>query len=150
MKKITTILMMFVAISSFAQLKVKDVDTTPAEVVGECKMMGILYGIIEKEKGLCIFTYRDGSYKEIDEYKFFIFKETDLDALYEILTNTEGVKEGDQKEVELEDGHKLRITYKKSMGKMWATVRHTNKAGVSADFSFSPKQYKKLFGKNDK
>ncbi len=150
MKKITTILMMFIAVSSFAQLKVKDIDTKPDEVIGEYKMMGVLYGTIEREKDICIFTYKDTKFKQITEYKHFMFKQSDLDALYDILTNTEGVNEGDQKEVELENGDKLRIVYKKSMGKIWSTVYHTDKAGVEGEFSFAPKHYQKLFGKKKK
>lgn len=42
-----------------------------------------------------LFTSKDTKFKQIAEYKHFVFKESDKDALFEILTNTEGVSEGD-------------------------------------------------------
>ena len=147
MKKIITLLTLFIATASFAQLKVTDVKDTGV-LIGEFKQMGKSYAKLQKESGLCILTYRDEKFEAIDNYKLFIFKEADLDAVYNLFANFEGIEKGQQKKVELENGHVLDITYGKTLGKMYAEVYHTDKAGIMGKMRWmNEKQLKQLFGK---
>lgn len=146
MKKIITIITLFIAVSSFAQLKVSNVEEM--EVIGEYKLLGKSYAKISKGNKLCFLTYRDEKFESIDNYKTFAFRYEDLDALYDLFTNFEGIEKGDEKKVELEDGDVLNIRYKKSLGIMYFTVFHTDRAGVIGMMrSLTPKQIKGLFGK---
>lgn len=148
MKKLFTLLTLFVATATFAQLKVTENKKADEVVIGEYKLLGKMYAKITKEGEYCVFQYRDEQYKQIDEYKFFIFKHSDLDALYDLFANYENVKKGDQKQVELEDGVSLSIYYDKMFGAMMPLVTHRSKSGVEGQIrNLSPKQYKTLFGK---
>lgn len=145
MKKIITVFALFITTLSMAQLTVKDVKDP--EVIGEYKTMGVLFGKLEKKDADTYeFTYKDIKFKTVATYKSFEFQASDLDALHQILTQTEGINAGEEKEVDLGNGHVLNIVYKKSMGKIWSMVYHTY-LGVTGEFSFQPKHYNKMFGK---
>lgn len=146
MKKIITIITLFVAVSSFAQLKVSNVEES--ELIGEYKLLGKSYAKITKGDKYCFLTYRDEKFETIDSYKTFTFRYEDLDALYDLFTNFEGVKKGDEKRVDLENGDFLNFMYKKTLGQMHITIFHTDKAGVIGMMrTLTPKQTKSLFGK---
>ncbi|MFL9845587.1 hypothetical protein [Flavobacterium rhizosphaerae] len=146
MKKILTTIFLLVVTVSFAQLKVKDVEKN--ELIGEYNLLGKPYVTLEKNDNLCVLRYRDEKFDKIDNYKFFIFKYSDLDALYDLLTNFEGVEKGTHKTVELENGDVLDLEYKKTLGKMYIAIYHTNKAGVMGKLRYlTPAQFKKVFGK---
>jgi hypothetical protein len=53
-----------------------------------------------------------------------MFKESDLDALYELITSYEGVEKGDTKSVQLEAGSELYIYYDKMLGKIYPVISH--------------------------
>lgn len=147
MKKLFTIVALVVASVSFAQLKVTDVKNT-TEVIGEYKILGKSYAKLEKLETLCVLTYRDEKYAAIDNYKSFYFRQSDIDALYDLLTNYEGIEKGAEKRVDLENGDRIDIHYKKLLGKMYARVYHTDKAGVMGVMKdLTAKQYQDLFGK---
>ncbi len=132
--------------SVYSQITVS--DAPKEEVVGEYNLLGTKYYKISKLNGICTFIYRDEKFTKIDTYKSFLFRETDLDALYALFTDFASVKVGDEKSVVLEDGGKLIFKYKKTMGKMYAEVYHVDKAGVLGELRFlTPAQFKKLFGK---
>mgnify|MGYP006178404877 CR=1 FL=1 len=146
MKTLTTFILFFITLSSFAQLKVT--ETKKEEVVGEYNLLGTSYAKIAKDGEYCFFTYRDEKFAQIDNYKSFYFKITDLDSLYDLLTNFTNIEKGSKKTVELENGDKLDIEYKKTMGTMFAEVYHISKSGVIGKLRYlTPKQLKKLFGK---
>ncbi|GGB73108.1 hypothetical protein GCM10007424_11330 [Flavobacterium suaedae] len=149
MKKIITIIALFFAVSSsFAQLKVTEFKKADVELIGKITPMGQMTVKLEKEGDKCIFTYRDAKFDKIDNYKSFEFNASDLDALYELFTNFEGVEKGDQKAISLGDGERLNLVYDKMLGKMYFTIYHTNAAGVEGQVQYlTPKQFKKLFGK---
>ena len=146
MKTLTTFILLFITLGSFAQLKIT--ETKKEEVVGEYKLLGKSYAKITKDDEYCFFTYRDEKFVQIDNYKLFYFKVTDLDSLYDLFTNFTNIEKGSKKTIELENGDKLDIEYKKSMGTMFAEVYHISKSGVIGKLRYlTPKQLNKLFGK---
>jgi hypothetical protein len=148
MKKLFTIAVMLFTMASFAQLKVTESKPGSEQVIGEYKLLGKMYAKLSKEGEYAVMLYRDEKFTQIDEYKHFIFKYADLDALYGLFTNFEGVEKGTTKEVEIEDGHKLIFTYGKTMGQMHAKVTHRSPAGTEGELRYlTPKQLKALFGK---
>ena len=87
-------------------------------------------------------------FTEIDSRKSFIFKTEDLDTLYKLYTDFEGIEKDSRKTVDLEDGSQLVFTYKKMMGKMYAELIHIDKYSVAGRVRYmTEKQLKKLFGK---
>lgn len=148
MRKIITIITLFFAVTSFAQLKVTEFKKADIELIGKIAPMGQMTVKLEKEGDKCIFTYRDAKFNKIDNYKSFKFNASDLDALYELFTSFEGVEKGDQKAIDLGNGERLNLVYGKTLGKMHVTIYHTNAAGVEGQVQYlSSKQYRKLFGK---
>ncbi|NDI97461.1 hypothetical protein GWA97_00005 [Flavobacterium sp. LaA7.5] len=149
MKKITTILMMFIALSSFAQLKVS--DTEYIDEVGKVGPFGLPYNArITKSNGVCKFEYKDSNYQTTDVYKSFTFKESDLDALYDMFRNNINAEDGVDKTIELEDESVLFISYRKTMGKVYAYVEHKDIYGTRKLPWLNYKQVDKLFGKKNK
>jgi len=146
MKKLFTIAFVTFSLSCYSQIKVT--ETKKPELIGEYRTMGTLFSKIEKfESDVCVFTYKDGKYTQIDEYKSFNFRYSDLQTLYNMFTNFDGINKGDEKTVDLEDGGKLFFKYNKSMGKMYAEVIHYDRAGVGGSIYWLPsKQADKLFG----
>lgn len=129
-----------------AQMKVS--ETTKPETIGEYKLFGQSYAEISKINETCAFTYRDEKFTRLDSYKTFYFTYEDLDLLYGMFTNFEGIEKDAEKKVELEDGGRLYFTYKKMLGKMYADVVHIDKAGIAGKIRYlTEKQLKKLFGK---
>ena len=150
MKKIITIITLFFAVTSFAQLKVTEFKKADVELIGKIAPMGQMTVKLEKEGDKCIFTYRDAKYGKIDNYKSFKFNASDLDALYELFTNFEGVEKGDQKAIDLGDGERLNLVYDKMLGRIYLAIYHTNAAGVEGKIQrLSPNQFKRLFGKKE-
>lgn len=115
MKKLFALVLMLTATISFAQLKVSTVEKT--KPIGEYKLLGKAYVQLFKEGDYAVFMYRDEKFTQIDEYKHFLIKYSDLDALYDLFTNFDGVENGQVKEVEIEDGAKLYFKYGKTLGK---------------------------------
>lgn len=148
MKKIITIITLFFAVTSFAQLKVTEFKKADVELIGKIAPMGQMIVKLEKEGDKCVFTYRDAKFDKIDNYKSFEFNASDLDAMYELLTNFDGIEKGDQKAIDLGNGERLNLVYGKTLGKIQVIIYHTNAAGTEGRVQYlSPKQYRKLFGK---
>lgn len=147
MRKILIACLMTFTLTASAQMKVSD---APKEVeIGEFKQLGTSYAEIVKYGDVCVFTYRDEKYEKIDSYSSFKFRISDLDGLYSLFTDFEGVEKDSEKRVELEDGGILFFRYKKMMGKMYAEVFHTNRAGIMGKIRWmNEKQLKTLFGKS--
>ncbi|WP_159799781.1 hypothetical protein [Flavobacterium sp. MK4S-17] len=150
MKKIFTICAIMIMSVSFAQLKVSESKASDTELIGSIAPMGQLWAKLEKEQGICILTYSDTKFQHSDVYKFFMFKESDLDALYELITSYEDVEKGDTKSVQLEAGSELYIYYNKMLGKIYPVISHIQ-SGVTGQLpQLNKKQWAKLFGKNNK
>ncbi len=146
MKKFITITVLLLGFIGFGQMKVS--EGTKAEIIGQVKPMGIFTAELSKTNDIYILAYRDPAYQQIDVIKSFGFKVIDLDTMYSLLSDFTNVKEGDVKNVDLEDGGHLNIEYKKAFGKMYASTMHTDRAGVSALLPYlTNKQLSKLFGK---
>ena len=147
MKKfLLTCLIMTFTLTVSAQMKVS--DTPKSDIVGEFKQLGTSYAEITKSGNLCTFLYRDDKFEQIDNYKLFTFSAGDLDTLYKLFTDFEGIEKNAEKTVDLENGSKLIFTYKKTLGKMYAEVIHIDKASVAGKVRYmTEKQLKNLFGK---
>ncbi|MFY0483233.1 hypothetical protein ACI6PS_11565 [Flavobacterium sp. PLA-1-15] len=147
MKKIIIALSLFVCAVSHSQMKVS--ETEKLNLVGEYKLLGKSYAKIQSKDSLYIFTYRDEKFTTVDNYKSFVFRGSDKDALLNMFINFEGIEKGTEKTVDLEDGDKLFFTYKKTLGKMYAEVIHLSKSGVAGAIRWlTEKQAKNVFGKN--
>jgi hypothetical protein len=132
---------------SYSQIKVTDSPKT--EVIGQNKQMGVMMAELSISGDHANFVYRDLNFKELVEYKNFHFKTSDLDFMYNLLT-ANGAKQGEEKTVELDNGNKLFITYKKSGKNIYAYATHVSITGVSAILPyFTNKQWNKIFGKSD-
>lgn len=127
-----------------AQMVVKDLKP---EVIGEFKQLGTLYAEIKCEGDECTFTYKDDQFKHITSYKSFKFNKEDMDVLYALFTNFEGVKPGDEKEVNTLDGARLQFVYSKALGKMYVEVYHLRSGTAGKLRWMTEKQARKLFGK---
>lgn len=148
MKKILIACLMTFTLTASAQMNVSDTTKPESEQVGEFKQLGVSYATITKAGGSCVFSYRDDKFTEIDSRKSFIFKTEDLDTLYKLYTDFEGIEKDTRKTVDLEDGSQLVFTYKKMMGKMYAELIHIDKYSVAGRVRYmTEKQLKKLFGK---
>ena len=149
MKKIITIITLIITTASFAQMKVTDNKDEPKpELIGEYKILSTSQAKLEKLGDVCIFTYRDQKFTTRDEYKHFLFRSSDLETFYGLLTNFEGIEKGEKKTIELEDGGKLYIEYKKLMGQMYVSIIHIDNADVTGSVvDLEPKRVKKIFGK---
>lgn len=146
MKKILIACLMTLSLTTTAQIKIS--DTPKADRIGEFKQLGESYVEINKMNNTCQFTYKDVKFIKVDSYKTFYFSYEDLDTLYMMFTNFEGIEKNTEKMVELEDGGKLYFTYKKQLGQMFADVVHIDNAGVTGKIRYmTEKQLKKLFGK---
>lgn len=147
MKRILALCLMVISsITTTAQMKVS--ETPKADKIGEFKQLGNSYAEITKIGNTCQFMYKDVKFTKVDSYKSFYFSYNDLDTLYSMFTNFEGIEKNAEKMVELEDGGKLYFTYKKQLGQMYADVVHIDKAGVGGKLMYmTEKQLKRLFGK---
>ena len=144
MKKIFLTVFLAVITNCFSQVKVT--DTKEPEIIGQIKLMGNVNIILTKKNGNCIFTYIDEKYTKITEYKSFLFKETDIETIYGILSSEQ--EKGTKKTIELEDGDRLEIEFSKSMGAKFITIFHINTAGVIGLCRMNIKQINKVFGKS--
>jgi hypothetical protein len=146
MKKTMIMFLMALSFSAVAQMKVS--DTPKSEKIVEYKTMGTSFAEISKIGNTYAFTYRDAKFTKVDSYKTFYFSVNDIDVLYGMFTNFEGIEKNTEKTVELEDGSKLFFTYKKMLGTMYADVIHIDKAGVGGKINYmNERQLRKLFGK---
>lgn len=147
MKNLILLFITTICINAHSQIKVS--ETEKFDPVGEYKLLGTSYAKIERKNDYLFFTYKDEKFTTIDSYKSFYFKETDLESMFDLFYNMENKQVGDEKTVELENGDKLFFTYKKTFGKMHASVIHVDKAGVGGAIRYlTDKQLKKLFGKS--
>lgn len=140
------ILILLVGVVGNAQMKVKDVETH--ELIGEYKHQGVVYAKIENVDGLARFTYRDQGYASIDVYNKFYLGMEDLDTLHSLFYDMSDKSEGDKMVAEMMSGDRLIFTYKKVMGKLYASVVHDGRDGVTRGLTdITRKKINKLFGK---
>lgn len=145
------ILIVAVALSNIVFAQVKVTELPKKEVVGQSKQMGVLFAELTRMQDQYIFLYRDQKFVDITTYKTFVFKEGDLQTIFNILTDVGDAKVGDEKRVDLDGGEYLFIEYKKAAGKVYPEVMHVDKAGVFGQLPWmTKKQWNKLFGKTEK
>jgi hypothetical protein len=146
MKKIITALLLAVVTNCLSQVKVS--DTKVPELIGEIRLMGKLNISLTKDNGICELTYIDEKFTQITNYKSFLFRESDIETIYNLLTSEQ--EKGTKKTIELEDGGHLDIEFNKSMGSKYITIYHIDKAGVIGMCRMNLKQINKVFGKSTK
>ncbi|GAA4059240.1 hypothetical protein [Flavobacterium chungnamense] len=147
MKKIINALL-FLAIVTNCLSQVKVSDTKVPELIGEIRLMGKLNISLTKDNGICELTYIDEKFTQITNYKSFLFRESDIETIYNLLTSEQ--EKGTKKTIELEDGGRLDIEFNKSMGSKYITIYHIDKAGVIGMCRMNLKQINKVFGKSTK
>lgn len=146
MKKLITILTLFIATASFGQLKVS--NTVSETEIGKVGPFGLPYHAkITKSGDTCTLTYKDLEYTTMDVYHSFKFKAADLEALYDMFKNNINAEDGVEKTVELDESNVLFFLYKKTLGKVYAYVEHKDGANQYKLPWFNYKQVDKLFGK---
>lgn len=141
----TIILAVFLTVFTNCLSQVKVTDTKEPEIIGEIRLMGNLNISLTKNNGICTFTYQDEKFTKIANYKFFLFRESDIDTIYGVFSSEQ--EKGTKKTIELEDGGRLDIEFNKSMGSKYITIYHINKAGVIGICRMNSKQINKVFGK---
>lgn len=145
MKPFYILLCLVFSITAFGQIRVS--ETPKKEVVGQNKQMGVVVAELSKTETVYNFMYRDLSYRQIVEYKNFTFKESDLQTIYDMLY-ANGANVGEEKTVELDNGDKLLIVYKKTGKNVYAYTTHISASGVSAVLPYlNKKQLDGVFGK---
>lgn len=140
-----TLIFLFVSIFSFSQMKVTELDK--AEEISSFKQLGVKYIIMKDFDDQVMFAFKDENYKQLSEYKSFLFDKDDWDDMFDLFYGTNS-KDGDSKRVELPSGDILIFDYKKYFKKVYSEVTHISKNGISGSIkSMRPNQVKKLFDK---
>lgn len=143
MKKIIVAVFLIVFTNCFCQVKVS--ETKEPELIGEIRLMGKLNIGLTKNNDICTFTYIDEKFTQITNYKSFLFRESDIETIYNVFSS-EQIK-GSKKTIDLEDGGHLDIEFNKSMGSKYITIFHIDKAGTIGMCRMNLKQINKVFGK---
>jgi hypothetical protein len=147
MKKIIlTIAVIFLSISSFAQIKV--IEKTSVEI-------GYLRLGLSMDKNIVVtldnnyytFMYKDIQYTQITDYKYFSFKgKENLDGLYNIMMEQFKAEKNTELNIEL-DGNTIIIVTKKMMGTPYLLVMVMAPRQPIGSFYVEPKYMDTLFGK---
>ena len=147
MKKIIlTIAVIFLSISSFAQIKV--IEKTSVEI-------GYLRLGLSMDKNIVVtldnnyytFMYKDIRYTQITDYKYFSFKgKENLDGLYNIMMEQFKAEKNTELNIEL-DGNTIIIVTKKMMGTPYLLVMVMAPRQPIGSFYVEPKYMDTLFGK---
>lgn len=147
MKKGLTLLLIFCSAIAFAQIKITDGKDIEDSTIGEYKTFGTLQVGLTKIGDKVKLTYRDAYVTVTDSYKSFTFSYDDLETIYTLFSDFSKVKKGDEKIVELEDGHTLYFRYGKTLGKMHVTVFDEFADIIGKVPYMNKKQTEKVFGK---
>lgn len=148
MRKIILLMSILISTISAAQIKVTTIEK--AIKIGEVAPMGSFLAEITKRDYIYFFMYKDMNYQQLFELKTFKIKESDLEDVYKLFSEVGDAKEGETKIVDLGTGDKLSIYYVKQYGKIYFSIYHQDKSGISGLLpGFTAKQLKKLFGKNN-
>ena len=149
MKKIITLITLFVITIATAQMKVSTVEK-PEEIGKVGAGLGVWFGRLEKySDGTFTLSYKDFKYQKIEEWKSFKLSAEDVDGLYNLLIENFEKMPTEDIAVELPNDH-LIINYKKSFGILVVTIYHSinkNPDLMGVTQSFTKKQISKLFGK---
>lgn len=138
----------FLVFSTVCLAQMKVIEGSASQKIGEYKLFGVTYAEITKDGEVCTFTYRDDKFAQTDNYKSFTFNYSDIDTLYNLFTNFEGVQKGSEKIAEVLDKGKVYFTYGKTFGKWYAEVIHVDKALVGGKIRWmNENQLKNLFGR---
>ncbi|MES2485470.1 MAG: hypothetical protein V4581_05900 [Bacteroidota bacterium] len=151
MKKIALLIMLFLSITSFAQLK--KVEPTKSEVIGKAQQFGApLEAEMTKSGNTYTIRYRDAAYKTFDEYRSFSFEDVDntFNDLY--ATIEQGFKDMPKEAIMLElPNHFVWLKFSKFLGSPILTIScsadKTNANLVYISNEMAKKQVEKLFGK---
>jgi hypothetical protein len=151
MKKITLLVMLFVSVASFAQLK--KVEVTKPETIGKAQQFG---GPLEaecfKSGNTYTISYRDVQFKTQDVYRSFSFEDVDntFNDLYAVIE--QGMKDLPKEEIKLElPDHYVWLKFSKFLGSPVLVISSSSDKTANALIYFSnemaKKQVEKLFGK---
>lgn len=143
MKKVMLGIILLVCSISFSQIKITDIKKP--ELIGEIKLMGKVNISLTKENDNCTFTYIDEKFSKISNYKFFTFKLTDLESIYELLISEQ--EKGTKKSIQLENNNRIDVEFNKSMGSQFISIYHFDNAGNVGLCRMNTKQINKVFGK---
>lgn len=143
MKKVILGVLLVICSTCFSQIKITDVKEP--ELIGQVKLMGTVNISLTKENDNCTFTYIDEKFAKITNYKFFTFKLTDLESIYELLISEQ--EKGTKKSIQLENNNRLDVEFDKSMGSQYISIYHFNNVGTIGLCRMNTKQIKKVFGK---
>ena len=131
-KFIKTIVLILVAVSSYSQTK-----------VGELNFGGVLsVGLYDYETHFNL-MYQDDQFTHIREYKSFNLLEDEKETLYELLTATK--EPNATEEITLKSGDIILILYKKQ----YVIMSHINKYGIKGYCRINKKKVKKVWAKEN-
>lgn len=150
MKKLFSIIALFIITFSNAQMKVSTVEK-PQEIGKVGAGMGVWFGRLEKfSDENYVLSYKDFKHQQIEEWKSFKLNAEDVEGLYNLLNDNFDKMPTEDIRVEFPNDI-LMINYKKSFGVPLVTIYHSinkNPELMGVTQSFTKKQIAKLFGKN--
>lgn len=153
MKRITLLLMLLVASVSFAQIKKVEVAKVEKTEIGKITPGGLFAMKCEKSGNDYYFTYKDDTFKQINEEKTFVIKDVDnaFESLYSMIQEGFTTIPAEPIMLEFEDGY-LWLSYRKFLGAPvikfgHATSKTSEFASIGFSQEFTKKQIDKLFGK---
>jgi len=143
MKKIFSIVFLIFATTLYSQIKTYDTG----ELIGKIQDTEGLVAELRKKEELLTFMYRDVKYQDFIRYKIFVFKESDLDVIYDLFVNSERREKDESITVELETGDLLIFEYKRSLGIRYTEIFHQSNGVRELLPHITNRQTRKLFGK---
>jgi len=143
MKKIFCIAFLIIATPIYSQIKIYNTG----DLIGNVEEIGVLKVELREKNEIVTFLYRVLKYEDFRSYKFFVFKKSDLDAIYDLFVNSQESKKNDSITVELETGDLLIFEYRKSFGIKYIEVFHQSNGVREILPSMTTRQIRKLFGK---
>lgn len=152
MKKLFSIIFLFIITLSNAQMKVSTAEKLQ-EIGKVSDGKGVSFVCLEKfSDGNYILSYNDFKHLQIEEWKSFKLNNEEVDVLYNLLNDNFKIMPTEDIQVKLPNDI-LMLNYKKLLGVPVVTIYHSaNKdpALMGVTQSFTKKQISKLFGKNQK
>lgn len=150
MKKIITVLSLFICAISFSQIKV--IELPDSEKIGKITPGGLKTIECEKLNDTYFFNYRDAKFTKIENWKTFKIKDVDnaFEGLYSLIQK--GFEEMPKEDIMIEtnDGF-IWLNFETFLGSKVFRFKHSiDKTGsvIGITGQYTKKQVDKLFGKN--
>lgn len=134
----------FLCTNYFSQLEIK--ESNEGITIGSYSAIGQTYVKCTNYNGSYAFTFRDGTYSTLDEYKtFWIRGNESFNQLYNVICETLDKKENKKLDINLDGENSLKLNFTKRSVTFWLWDGYN----WSYSASCSKKQIDKIFGKSE-